>query len=307
MRVQHYLLILAGIMLFGAGGLLARVGATPAPTPVASAPSTAPIEVPSRAALSAKIDLPAGHFLQPGDFDWADLPINTLRPEYIIRGTDNPDQFLGAVLLREVKPGETLRRNDMVSPRERGFLAAVLPPGRRSISIAVDEVSGGAGLIFPGDRVDVIVTHSFSDDDSDGPDEKVVGQIVLGDARVLAVDQAMKGPTDAAPGGDREAPAPRATARTVTLEVSPREAEKLAVAVTLGRVCLALRGLKRSDESETTPRDSEPVWAGDVLGVLRNRKSAPPPLPPIPTASDPVDRPRGGGVVVLRGGASGGT
>lgn len=306
MRVQHTLLIVAGVLLFGAGALLARVAVRPDPAPTVPVPSAAPVvEVPMRPALAAKATLPVGHFMQAGDFDWTDLPANMLRPEFIVRGTDDPGQFIGAVILHEVKAGETIKRNDLVSPRERGFLAAVLPPGMRSVSVAVDEVSGGAGLIFPGDRVDVIVTHTFNQDDSSIPEEQAVGETVLRNVRVLAVDQAMKGPTEAAPGGEHDANAntARAAARTVSLEVSPRDAGKLSVAVTLGRICLALRGLNRTGETETA-EDSQPVWAGDVLTALKNRKAEPEPQLDV-AAPAPLPSEGSRGVVVLRGGVSG--
>ena len=50
---------------------------------------------------------------------------------------------------------------DVLRPRDRGFLAAVLAPGTRAVSIAVDPVSGVGGLIWPGDRVDVILTQEI--------------------------------------------------------------------------------------------------------------------------------------------------
>jgi pilus assembly protein CpaB len=300
MRVQHLLLILAGVLLFGAGVLLAKAMLA-APAPVVAV--AAPMEVPTRGVLSAKLVLPSGHFLQPGDFDWTEMPVNLLRPEFVVRGTDNPDQLLSAVLLREIGKGETIQRGDLVSPSERGFLAAVLPPGKRSVSVAVDEVTGSAGLIFPGDRVDVIVTHISTD--RDDPGRSVVGETILRDIRVLAVDQAMKGPTEAAPGGGGDAGAPRPVpARTVTLEVSPREAEKLSVGVSLGRLCLALRGLKRDGEKEDK-EEGGPVWAGDVLGSLRETPKVPS-LPPLPASGEPAPAaPAASKVVVLRGGSSG--
>ncbi len=305
MRITHILLILAAAMLLGAGALLAHALIRP-PAGVAAAPVVS--EIATRGVLVARIDLPAGHFLQASDFDWREQPVTMLRPQLYVQGADEPGHLAGSVLMRSLRVGETIQRTDLVSPRERGFLAAVLPPGKRSASVAVDEVTGSAGLIFPGDRVDVILTHTVAE--AEEPGRRTLGQAILQDIRVLAVDQAMNGPANPSAAGSAGRPSEpqgnargRAVARTVTLEIAPREAEKLAVAVSLGRLSLALRSLQRADTPE--PPSSGPVWAGDVLESLNGLGSAP--APPALDEPDPVpvrQREAAPAVIVYRGGSS---
>lgn len=280
MQSFRVLLVVAALALFGAGVLLTRALVTPAPV-VPAAPAVE--AVPTRQVLVAARDLGAGQFLDTADFTWADRPENTLRPDLYLNGSDSVAPLDGAVLLKPLKAGEAVVRGGVVSPRERGFLAAVLPPDKRSISVAVDEVAGNAGLIFPGDHVDLLLTKS--DPKAEDPAHQVMGQIVLEDVRVVAVDQAMRGPSEEAAreGKDGKAPvtaqgmvatARQQAARTVTLEVTPRQAELVGVAVTLGKVTLVLRSMALADRPDPADAGARPVmWAGDVLRPLAGMRA----------------------------------
>lgn len=300
MQSYRILLLVAAVMLLGAGALITRAVFTrPAPQPAAAQPAQA--RIPMRQVLAAKADLAAGQFLEESDLAWTERPTNTLRPDLYLQGTDGTAPLQGAVLLRSLKAGEAIQRGDVVSPRERGFLAAVLPPDKRSITVAVDEVAGNAGLIFPGDRVDMIVTHS--EPRAEDPSRQVLGQTVLEDVRVLAVDQALRGPTEDAGKDAKSGVAAvaqqqrRSAARTVTLEVSPRDAGIVAVAVNMGRVTLALRSLAAQRTAAAHGADPEKVvWAGDVMASLSELRVTAPSNDAGPAPAE--------GVVLLRGGGS---
>lgn len=298
MQSYRILLIVAAVALFGAGALITRaVLHRPPPPAVPAVPAAA---VPGRQVLVAKTDLSAGQFLQEGDFSWYERPANTLRPELFLQGADNVASLVGSVLLHSIRAGEAIQRGDVVSPRERGFLAAVLPPDKRSITVAVDEVAGNAGLIFPGDHVDMLVTHS--DPQAADPSRQVLSEIVLQDVRILAVDQVLRGPTEEVAKETKPGTIPtlpqqaqrKGAARTVTLEVSPRDAGVVAVAVNLGKVTLALRSLAASESGVSVGAGRQSVvWAGDVmssLGEMRPQVGT----APMASADD--------GVVLLRGG-----
>ena len=155
---------------------------------------------------------------------------------------------------------------DVLLPGDRGFLAAVLGTDMRAVSVAVDAVSGTAGLIWPGDRVDVVLTQQLNDE-ALPLYRRVAGETVLTDTRVIAIDQAlMQGAVVDGPEGARQA-------RTVTLEVSPREAERVSVATRLGRLALIVRSATGTAPGpETTPAIT---WGGDVSPALRAGRGAP--------------------------------
>ena len=136
--------------------------------------------------------------------------------------------FEGAVARREVNKGEPIQRGMLVRADEGGFMSAVLDPGKRAISIAVDPTSGNAGFIFPGDYVDLILTHS----EQNGQSPVRASETFVRNVRVLAVDQMLHNPENKA-----------MLAKTVTLEVTPKQAEEINVAKDLGKISLSLRSL----------------------------------------------------------------
>jgi pilus assembly protein CpaB len=160
---------------------------------------------------------------------------------------------------RYLDPGAPVTAADVLRVRDRGFLAAVLEPGTRAASIGVDEVSGVSGLIWPGDRVDVILTQNMDKASSVGM--RVVSEAVLQDARVIAVDQ------DIARAAQTQGPTTSVghIARTVTLQISPKDSDRLAVARQLGHLSLAVRAM--SDGFTETLAGST-TYSKDVTSVL---------------------------------------
>lgn len=225
----------------------ARTEAPPPPPP----PVRARILVATRA-------LPSGTLLKDEDFTVRELP-PTQVPEDAVEPTDESRAELrGALLRRYLDPGTPVRRADVLRPRDRGFLAAVLRPGTRAISVGVDVVTGTAGLIWPGDQVDLILTQELGGGDIPLA-RRVVGETLLADVRVIAVDQQFQGATAADA-------TPNRVARTVTLEVTPEQAERVAVASRLGRIALTVRAIEKLD-ADAVPASSS-VFGGDVSPAL---------------------------------------
>jgi pilus assembly protein CpaB len=110
----------------------------------------------------------------------------------------------------------------------RDTLGETLSPGKRAVSIRVNDVSGVAGFLLPGDRVDILLTRQLEDGGKKNP----VTDVILQNVVVLAIDQL----TDE----QREKPQ---VARTATVEVDPAEAQKLALAMQVGNLSLALRNV----------------------------------------------------------------
>jgi pilus assembly protein CpaB len=122
-----------------------------------------------------------------------------------------------------------------VAPNDRGFLAAALGPGMRAVTVPVSAKTGVGGFVFPGDRVDMMLTQTIEGND-DGQSLKTT-ETILRNLRVLATDQSTESTTT--PDGKTIVRG----VRTVTLEVTPRIAEKIEVAGTIGTLSLALRSI----------------------------------------------------------------
>src|SRR5262249_33221826 len=133
--------------------------------------------------------------------------------------------FTGAVARRAIIKGEPIQKNLLVKSNEGGFMSAVLEGGKRAVSIAVDSTSGNAGFIFPGDRVDLILTHAVTKQTV----QTRASETFVEDVRVLAVDQMIDNPENKS----------AVLAKTVTLEVSPKQAEEINLAKDLGKISLS--------------------------------------------------------------------
>src|SRR5947207_14805340 len=216
--------------------------------------------VPGRQVLAASAALPSGTLLREQDIVWQ--AVSHTEPDQIVRsGTDTDAQagVYGAALRRPLDPGEPIRRNGIVKPGDREFLQVVLPPEARAIAIPVSTGGAGTGLVSPGDRVDVILTQNFTH----GGGELVktpltrrsVSETIAQNVRVLAIDAPTAKP--AAGSGN--------FGRTVTLEVTPTQAERINVAVELGKLTLTLRNLSTAT---ALSQPVEPTWAGDVSPAL---------------------------------------
>ena len=185
--------------------------------------------------LVAARALPAGTMIKDDDMVVREIPASTTPDAALAASDDVRAELRGALLRRYLDPGTVVERADVLRPRDRGFLATVLRPGTRAVSVGVDVVTGTAGLIWPGDQVDLILTQELGADDAP-LGRRVIGETVLSEVRVVAVDQQF---TQGA-GGEG---LPSRVARTVTLEVTAEQAERVAVASRLGRIALSVRAI----------------------------------------------------------------
>jgi pilus assembly protein CpaB len=146
--------------------------------------------------------------------------------------------------------GQPVTRGALVGPQDRGFLAAALGPGMRAVTVPVNSSTGVAGFVFPGDHVDLVLTQQVQGG-GDGPPLKV-SETIVRNIRVLATDQRFT---------DKDADGKQVikTFTNVTLEVTPRIAEKIAVAQSVGALSLSLRSI--ADNSADLERA---VAAGDI-------------------------------------------
>ncbi|MFL1464049.1 Flp pilus assembly protein CpaB [Roseococcus sp. DSY-14] len=253
-------LLLLGLLGLSMLGVLGLGAAMLLPGRDAPPPEAVVAEAPRPAVLAAARPLRAGSLLRPEDLAAAapgtEHPGDALPDTPALRAAQ-----LGAMVRRPVAAGEALRAGDLLPPGDRGFLAAVLAPDRRAIAVQVDAAQGAANLIWPGDRVDVILTQQLQEDGTPAH-RRVLGETALRDLRVIAVDQGL------VQGAVAEAPDPgNRPVRLITLEVTPPEAERLAVAGRLGRLSLVVRAAIEGPAAALPPPGG--TWGGDVSPGLR--------------------------------------
>lgn len=205
--------------------------------------------------LVAATDLPAGTLVQEQHLKWQAWPEDDdVADLYILEDTRPLEDFVGTVVRNGIVTGEPITESRTVKPGQSGFLAAVLNPGMRAVSIPVDMTSGIAGFVFPGDRVDVILTHKIvkeSEVEGETSGARKASETILTDVRVVAMDQSTNDQSQEA-----------SVSRVATLEVTPKGAEIVAVAKQLGGLTLSLRALARV-EDEARSKEGEVVFKAE--------------------------------------------
>jgi pilus assembly protein CpaB len=273
-------------------------------------PIKAPVEeVQVQRIIVAKRNLISGAFIQSQeDLDWQPVPATAApaatvadqgaanMPEgeggevaapvpandaYQYEGSVRLEDFNGAVVRRPIRAGEPIVASMLMKPGEGGFMSAVLEPGKRAVSISVNPISGNAGFVSPGDRVDLLLTYRVknSANADSGAVESIGTETFARDVRVLAVDQSLDNPENKA-----------ILAKTITVEVTPVQAEKISVATEMGKISVALVSTGAPSEaaagdaksSESSAKISSPITSnsktytmdGDVSSLLGEKESA---------------------------------
>ena len=229
------LVLLVGALVIAIGtALVARSMFAGASAPQAQA--AAVVEPQGPKVLVAQRALPTGTIITADAIGYQLWPEELVQDAYFLDGEADVSKLIGTVVRHPVTAGEPVTQGSLVSPGDRGFLAAALTPGMRAITVPVDAKSGVAGFVFPGDRVDMVLTQTVKGEE--GAPLKT-SETILRNLRVLATDQST---TQTTVDGKTQVRA----FRTVTLEVTPTIAEKVAVAQTIGTLSLALRSLADS-------------------------------------------------------------
>ena len=229
------LVLLLGALVVAIGtALAARSMFAGAATPQVEAAAPAPVAQGPKV-LVAKRALPVGTIITADAVGYQLWPQEMVQDAYFIEGEANLDKLLGTVVRFPITAGQPVTHGGLVAPGDRGFLAAALAPGMRAITVPVSAKTGVGGFVFPGDRVDTMLTQTV--DGGDGGAALNTTETILRNLRVLATDQSTE--TTTTPDGKTEVRA----VRTVTLEVTPRIAEKIEVAQTIGTLSFTLRSI----------------------------------------------------------------
>jgi len=228
------LVLLLGALIVAIGtAFAARSMFAGASAPQADAAAVAP-QPEGPKVLVAKRAMPVGTIITADAIGFQLWPKELVQDAYFIDGEADMSKLLGTVVRYAITAGEPVTRGGLVSPSDRGFLAAALGPGMRAVTVPVSAKTGVGGFVFPGDRVDTMLTQSV--DGGDGGAALNTTETILRNLRVLATDQSTETETDNGKTVVR-------SARTITLEVTPRIGEKIAVADTIGTISLSLRSI----------------------------------------------------------------
>ena len=181
--------------------------------------------------------------------------------------------------LVSIAPNEPVLRARVTAPGQRAALSSMLDPGKRAVTVRVDDVRGVAGFIQPGDRVDVVLIRT----EAESKLKEGYSDVILQYAKVLAIDQIT---------GER--PEQPTIAKAVTLEVSSEEAQKILLATNVGRLTLMLRQPAEAN-AEPVHRVTENDLGGPPKPVAPPpapvvHVQVPPPPPPPPKPAAPVTK-----------------
>jgi len=252
---------LIGLSIAGGAGLLAfmlmrSIMSTP------SKPTQIAVPVDSTEVLVARKDIPLGAVTSEGDFRWQTWPADAIAPSFITKksGPKALTSVTGAVARAPITVGEPINKSKLVKAGDGGVLAAILPRGMRAISTRIKEETSAGRLILPNDHVDVILTRRLTDRRAN---DQYVSDTLFRNVRVLAIGQQIE--TD----GDKKT---AKAANTATLELTPRQAEMLALANSMGEISLSLRSIADADPSgpgRGTDPFSNSNERGSAVRVLR--------------------------------------
>ena len=237
-------LVIASITAIMAKNMFAGAGAEQA--------AAAPVVPVGPKVLVARKPLPVGTIIDAESLTYQPWPKDLVQSAYYMEGQPDADmkKLLGTVVRYPVTAGQPLTRGALVGPEDRGFLAAALGPGMRAVTVPVNATTGVAGFAFPGDRVDIVLTQEV-EGGGDGPALQV-SETIVRNVRVLATDQRIDSKGE---DGKDEVK----TFSNVTLEVTPRIAEKISVGQSMGQLSLSLRSI-----ADNTAELERAIASGEV-------------------------------------------
>lgn len=242
-------MLLVGALIIALGtAFAARSLFVGAGTPQAAAAAQVPM---GAKVLVAQRALPVGTIITADSINFQAWPEDMVKDVYFVEGEADMQKLLGTVVRNPITAGEPVTKGNLVAPGDRGFLAAALGPGMRAVTISVSARTGVAGFVFPGDYVDLVLTQTVQGGGGDGGALRA-SETIMKNMRVLATDQSTE--QEMVEGKTRV----RAFS-TVTIEVTPKMAEKIAVAQTLGTISLSLRSI-----ADNAAELEQAIASGDV-------------------------------------------
>ncbi|TDR94692.1 Flp pilus assembly protein CpaB [Enterovirga rhinocerotis] len=236
-------IIVLGVAVVAAGAAAMLMSRPAAPPEKVVVERKAPVRTTD--VLIAAADLPIGTTLKDGDLRWQPWPSDYVPPGSVTRqGGETLGDITGSIVRSGFLVGEPIRQEKLVKANSNAFMSAILPAGMRAVAISIDTRGSNTagGFILPNDRVDIIRTYRDEEAAKLGG-EGQSSETLLQNIRILAIGQNVQDKN-----GEKVV-----TGETATLEVSPAEAETLALAQKTGQLSLSLRSLADAGKAAETP------------------------------------------------------
>ncbi len=265
--MRMFLILMIAMLVAGGTGLYLMQSRQAPEAPVAEESET-PAPDPKAEIFVPVASLAAGALIRPEDLRTTSLDEGAVSAEMIRADDDGEDLLYGAVARQPLAEGMPIARSATIQPGERGFLAAVLEPGKRAIAVPVSETSAVGGHVLPGDRVDLIMTYQVSSDDANSERDMRASETLLGKLRVLAIDRELES-------GAREA----RVGNTITLEVTSKQAEIISLARRIGDLSLVLNSVRHAESGTESDAEVEEIAGVNMLQLARSDTPARDPTP----------------------------
>ena len=222
---------------------------------------TKEVQIDTTEVLVAAKDIGLGEIVGSHDFTWRKWPNDGISPDLITKkDTEARKQIPGSIVRGAIVAGEPATLLKLVKPGQGGVLAAILPKGMRAVATRIEQKTAVGGLILPNDHVDVILIRRNRGNGRDN----FVADTLFRNVRVLAIGQQLqtvKGKKAAESGSSKT---------TATLELTPRQAEILALANSMGEITLSLRSVSDLDSGgKGLSKNDLSKERGNSIGVTR--------------------------------------
>lgn len=211
--------------------------------------------------LVAEKTLFPGDTIKHGDLGWQDWEKDAVVSDYLTNETNTLEEFIGSIVRFPIHKSNPIVREELVKKGEKSFLAAVISPGKRAVSIDVTPSASDSGLIFPGDYVDVIVSSVVDARNQQQGRSKTI----LKNVKVIALDTTLSTPDSS----------PKIPPHVATLEVTPAEAEVLMAGAKEGTLTLSLHSMEKGTiESPSRPRPAEKKVEEKKVILMRGKEKS---------------------------------
>ena len=197
----------------------------------------------------AKVEIPVGSRIIPEQLVVAQFPAD-VTPVGAIGKID--ENLVGRVVISPISPKDPITESKLAPVGSLGGLSSVIPEGYRAMTVKVDDVVGVSGFIMPGTLVDIVVVIQPPKGTAN---DETISKIVLQNIKVLASGQNIDKPKN-----DREV---ERSVRAVTLQVTPEQTEKLALASSEGKLQLVMRNSVDQADEQTSGANKRTLLTGE--------------------------------------------